>query len=65
MLWFSVTSRALRMPGVATRAVASHDRGEETSGRSVRSLLRGRGLEGPQKPLRTPQSVGRKGKTTY
>lgn len=50
------------MPSIAARALAAHDRSEAAGGRAVRSLLRGRGVEGTQEPLRTPQGARRKGK---
>lgn len=64
-LCVSVIARAPRMSGIKTRALAAHDSSETTSCRAVRSLLRGRGAEGTQEPLRTSQGVRRKGKTTH
>lgn len=61
MVAISVTPRALRMPGVAARALAAHDRGEAAGGCAVRGLLGGGGLKSTQEPLRTPQSPRRKG----
>lgn len=57
----TVTIRAPRMPSVAARALAAHDRGQAAGGRAVRGLLRSRGAQGAQEPLRTPQGARRKG----
>lgn len=53
------------MPSLKTRALAAHDSSEATGGRAVRSVLRGRGSEGIEEPLRTSQGVRRKGKITH
>lgn len=64
-MWFCscvlVTSRTPRMPGIAARAVSSYDRGEKTSCCSVRSVERGGSTQSIEKPVRTPQSLGREG----
>lgn len=52
------------MPGVAARTLVAHDRGETAGSGAVRRLFRGRGAEGAQEPLRTPQGARREGKSS-
>lgn len=49
------------MSGVATRAVAAHDRGETAGGRPERRVQRGGGAEGAEESVRTSQGARRKG----
>lgn len=51
------------MPGVATRALLTDDRGEATGRRSIGCVERGGGPEGAQEPIRAPQGPGREGKS--
>ena len=55
----SAAARAPRMSSGAAREVAEDDGGEATGGRPAGRLLRGRGAQGPQEPLRTSQGAGR------
>lgn len=50
------------MPGLATRALAAHDRREATGGCAVWSVLGSGGAKGTQEPLRAPQGTRREGK---
>lgn len=57
-----VAAGASGVSGVATRAVAAHDRGEAAGGRPERSVQRGGGAEGAEEPVRASQGARRKGK---